>query len=180
MLRSERGRGRQRPHAYSTALALELLRTMRKIRYEVKHDPRRNWILGPVGACVDYLAVEMAMAGVMVRGLELMPLVPALMKVAAPEIARKKGRLALLPFREFLAKDMAFAGMAERLEADDFALANSHTLVSLWGGLETCIEDTIVLALLNDLDAVDSISSEVRIRGHDCGLLEEKIARRII
>lgn len=151
---------------------------MKRIEYSVRRDPTTNWVLGPVAACIDYLAVEIAMSGVMIRGLELMPLVAPLMKVAAPEIARKRGRKALRPFQEFLAADMSFSGMSERLAENDYALANSHTLVALWSGLETCIEDTIVLALLNDSPSVEAVGREVKIRGHESGLLDERQARR--
>lgn len=151
---------------------------MKRIEYSVQRDPKTNWVLGPVAACIDYLAVEIAMAGVMIRGLELMPLIAPLMKVAGPEIARKRGKEASRPFQRFLAADMSFSGMSERLAEDDYALANAHTLVALWSGLETCIEDTVVLALLNDSQSVEAVGREVRIRGHESGLLDERLARR--
>jgi hypothetical protein len=150
---------------------------MRAIHYKIERDPGTNWIIGPVAGCVDFLAVEIAMAGVMVRGLELMPLVPRLMKVAAPELQRRYGAKGVAPLKAFLAQDMAFDGMAERLAKDDFALANAHTLVSLWGGVERCLEDSVVLALINDQGTVDAVKSEVKLRGHSGGLLEETEAR---
>lgn len=151
---------------------------MRKVHYTIERDPTINWILGPVGACVDYLAVEMAMAGVMVRGVQLMPLVPLLMEVAAGEFERHLGAQSTAPIKAFLDQDMAFEGMAEKLAENDFALANSHTLVSLWAGIESCVEDTVVLALINDEKTVDAVRREVRLRGHSSGLLEEPEARR--
>ena len=148
-----------------------------KIRYPIKRDTKKNWVLGPVGSCVDFLATEMAMAGVMVRGLELMPLVPQLMRIAAVEIVKKRGSKAAEPFEKFLYQDMAFEGMSERLSVNDFALLNSHTLVALWSGFETCIEDTVVLALMNDQLTVNAVCAEIKIRGHTGGLLEERDAR---
>jgi hypothetical protein len=150
---------------------------MRKIRYTIERDPTTNWILGPVAGCVDFLAVEMAMAGVMVRGLELLPLVPPLMKVAAGEVGRKLGPKAVAPLKAFLAQDMALEGMAETLADHDYALPNAHTLVSLWGGIEACIEDTVVLTLLNDPPSVLVIGREIKLRATSSGLLEEPEAR---
>ncbi len=117
------------------------------------------------------------MAGVIIRSLELMPLMPPLMTLAAQVVALKKGPEDLEPFERFLSEDMGFSGMSEELVRDDFALPNSHTLVALWSAIETCLEDTIVLTLMNDERAATSISAEVSIPSYDEGLLDERQAR---
>lgn len=150
---------------------------MRKIRYPIKRDATKNWILGPVGSCVEFLGTEMAMAGIMVRGLELMPLVPQLMRVAEVAVVKTKGSEAALPFKNFLHQDMAFEGMPEKLSENDYSLLNSHTLVALWSGFETCIEDTVVLTLIHDQPTVDVVVMEVKVRGYTGGLFEELDAR---
>jgi hypothetical protein len=64
---------------------------MKRLRYAIERTPKTNWIVGPVAGCVDFLAVEMAMAGVTVRGLELMPLIPRLMQVARGRSSEENG-----------------------------------------------------------------------------------------
>jgi hypothetical protein len=152
---------------------------MREVRYSMERNPRTNWIIGPVGGCVDFLAVENVMSAVIVRSLELMPLIEPLMKTAAREVARTGGPKAVVPFKAFLAQDLSLKGFAENLAKDDFSLVNSHTLVSLWSGVETCIEDTIVLALMNDQQTIERAGGEIKIRGEASGLLQEAQARRV-
>tara|TARA_R110002020_G_scaffold76110_16_gene193221 strand:- start:1342 stop:2151 length:810 start_codon:yes stop_codon:yes gene_type:complete len=151
---------------------------MKKIRYSIKRDARRNWVLEPVGACIDFLGTEIAMSGITVRALELMPLIPQLVRVAGIAVVKTEGFDAALPFKKFLNQDIAFDGMSEKLSKNDYSLLNSHTLVSLWSGFETCIEDTVVLTLINDQPAVDVVLKEVRVSGYTGGLFDEKDARR--
>lgn len=49
---------------------------------------------------------------------------------------------------------------ARELRESDYAVLNAHSLVAIWGALETCVEDTVVSILLNwpaslaDLDSI--------------------------
>jgi hypothetical protein len=88
------------------------------------------------------------------------------------------GPRAVEPFKAFLSQDMAFQEMAERLAEDDFALANSHTLVSFWSGIECCVEDTVVLALMNDRQTVNAVRQELKLSSNLADLLDEPQARR--
>jgi hypothetical protein len=38
---------------------------------------------------------------------------------------------------------------AKELRESDYAILNAHSLVAIWGALETCVEDTVVSILLN-------------------------------
>lgn len=150
----------------------------KKPRYPIERDPSINWIVGPLHECVTFLAVEKAMGNVVARALEVLPLVPKLVKLAEPEIARKAGPAGVAHFRALTADHLDLSGWPERLSVDDFSLTNVHTLVSLWSAIEVLVENLVVITLVNDQATVEAAGREVKVPASG-GLPSEAEARRI-
>ena len=148
------------------------------IGYEIKRDPTINWIIGPVGRCVEFLAEETMIASVLHRAASALPTLPTLLAVAAN--SAEKAGLSGAPFKAGLAQTQGLEDWARKIEANDYTLVNRHALVAIWGSFEAALEDTIVLVLMNDSRAVKEVQRHLRkVRVNQEGLLLEEEARRV-
>lgn len=136
---------------------------MKRARYPIQRYPKTNWILGPIHQCIEFMAVEKAMGNAIVRAVELIPLIPGLVRLAGPELVKKFGSQAVGTLRTFNSETVELAKWLEELAEDDFALVNAHALVALWSGIETCVENIVVIALVNDQSIVEAAKAEVKV-----------------
>lgn len=120
------------------------------------------WILNPVFSAVTFVAEETKIGGLLQRALIHIENSQLLLGLAAQQLAHN--REAVSAIRSLLSDAPAQKIWAAELRADDYALLNGHSLVAIWGALETCIEDTIVGILAKDSSAsVLLVEAGVRI-----------------
>ena len=100
------------------------------------------WILDPVANCITFVGDEAQIGGLLQRSLiHIEHGTPLLENIASrfveagrPEVAELVRKLLSdAPFQEQWAKE---------LRQSDYAILNAHSLVAVWGAVETCIEDT--------------------------------------
>jgi hypothetical protein len=117
------------------------------------------WILEPVHNCIAFVGDEARIGGLLQRSLihiehgtlVLENIASRFIEAGRPESAETVRKLLLdAPVQEQWAKD---------LRQSDYALLNAHSLVAVWGAVETCIEDTIVCIHLNATTAVTKLAA---------------------
>lgn len=124
--------------------------------------PICNWILDPITSAIIYVLNEFnvnSMLKFSVLETELGQ--PAIMAKAVtlyhsgdPENIKLASKIILN------APD--YEKWATELRTTDYALINAHSLVSIWGVLESCLENLVILILTNHVGALQSIV--------DCGV----------
>lgn len=106
-------------------------------------------ILDPVMTCTTFVAEEGKIGGLLQRALTHFELGRPMLEYVALQFAQSglhdavepmKGLLAAAPFQEEWAKE---------LRESEYAVLNAHSLVAIWGAVETCIEDTVVKILIS-------------------------------
>jgi hypothetical protein len=108
------------------------------------------WIIDPIGRCVQYIADESLLGGLMHRAVSTFEHFDVHLKLARKELLRHGRRKELAAVDSLLAQHPFLAKLAREHVASDFATLNAHGLVAIWAALESCIEETAVLILMND------------------------------
>lgn len=104
-----------------------------------------NWLIGPIGQCVSYLADEAVYAGIVRRGLITMTGMQPYFLLAAKQLDENGSDIQQL---RAMAKDyQQWEATASKHVADGFSTVHSHSLVGLWCVVETTIEDSVLLIL---------------------------------
>jgi hypothetical protein len=107
-----------------------------------------NWILGPPGRCVSFIAEETRIGALLQRAIVVLGGFQPFLRLIRPLFERDPDALARL---EWLMKEQEGLGQwAKELSAGDFSPINSHALVGLWTAIEVAVEDTVSLIILKD------------------------------
>lgn len=108
------------------------------------------WIIDPVARCVQYIVEEAELGGVMQRALTMFQNFDVHLQLARKELQRHRRRDGLAAVDKLMAQHPLNAKIAREHVATDFATINAHGLVAIWAALESCVEETAVLILMND------------------------------
>jgi|WetSurMetagenome_2_1015567.scaffolds.fasta_scaffold07685_10 hypothetical protein len=114
-----------------------------------------NWIISPAGNCIKYVAEETFHASILHKAIiNLSGMTPFIQIARQHFIKHGKDDTQL----KILQKENEFLEQkAKELIVSNFHSINAHGLIGLWCALETAVEDTIVLILIKDLGAIDSL-----------------------
>jgi hypothetical protein len=113
-----------------------------------KSIPNPGWVLEPFAVCVEFIADEAKIGGLLKRSLVHTEQATPLLQ-SVDKLIRKVGARSVADAAQRLAADAPFhEEWAKELRESDYAVLNAHGLVAIWGALETCIEDTIACILL--------------------------------
>ena len=116
-------------------------------------EPVNAWILDPVTSAITFVAEEAKIGGLLQRALAHIEGGRPMLEFAARHLAATHNRKAVGAIRRLLDEAPIQERWAAELRSDDYALLNGHSLVAIWGALETCIEDTVVGILAKDPNA---------------------------
>jgi len=135
-----------------------------------------NWIIFPAGNCVKYVADETVNASILHKSITNLANMKPLLLIAQQQLLEHKQDDTSLKFllkeNEFLEKE------AKNIINSNFHSINSHGLIGLWCAVETAVEDTIVLILMNDINALEAIKNAgYNIKGNIKSPLNEIEAR---
>jgi len=120
--------------------------------------PVNEWILGPIHAAVLFVGEEAKVGGLLQRALIHIEKGRPLLELAAKHLRTRGGAKAAEPIRRLLQEAPIQEQWAMELRKTDYAPLNAHSLVAIWGALETCIEDTVVAILARDSSAFPSLA----------------------
>lgn len=123
-----------------------------------------NWIISPIGDCVKYVGDEVVNTAVLQRSIiNISNMVPLLLIARQKFLENGKDDTGI---RHLIAENEFLADKAKEFIESDFDPINSHGLIGLWCAVETAVEDTVVLILMND-DKAQSV-----LQGRPCNLME--------
>jgi hypothetical protein len=111
--------------------------------------PDVDSILGPVVACTTFVAEEGKIGGLLQRALTHIELGRPMLEYVALQLAQSGLDDAVEPMKRLLAAAPIQEQWAKELRESEYAVLNAHSLVAIWGALETCIEDTVVNILVS-------------------------------
>ena len=109
--------------------------------------PVNAWVMEPVGRAIQFVADEAKICGLLQRSLTHIELGRPLFELAAQYLASSERREPLDRIEQLLREAPVQEQWAADLRANDYAVLNSHSLVAVWGALESCVEDTVVAVL---------------------------------
>lgn len=112
--------------------------------------PINAWILDPVTSAVTFVAEEAKISGLLQRALAYIEGGRPMLELAARSLAATHNRKAVGAIRRLLSEAPIQESWAAELRFNNYALLNGHSLVAIWGALETCIEDTVISILATD------------------------------
>jgi|GEM_PF-1703974 len=138
-----------------------------------------NWVVGPVGRCVTYVAEETRVAAVLQRALvALAGLDPFL------RFARRGFQQALAPLEgidQLIAHQKTLGPWAKALLAAELHPINSHALIGLWTAVEVAVEDTACLILVKEPAALRDVAvAGVRHKALILNVVDDETARSIV
>jgi len=140
--------------------------------------PRKVWIIDPVIRCVEFVAEEAKIGGLLQRALTHIEMGRPLLELAAQRFVEAGQLQALEGLKRLLAEAPFQEEWARDLRSSGYSPLNAHGLVAIWGALEVCIEDTVVGILANDpasLERTEAMGVKViRNRSSD-SVTEEEI-----
>jgi len=140
------------------------------------------WIIDPVARCVQYIADEAVLGGLMHRAVGTFEGFNTYLNLARKEIVRRSGQgKALHAIDALLVQQPLNARLASEHVRSDFALLNAHSLVAIWAALESCIEETAVLILMNDATMRARMIDDAKKSGRiDQTLSDEDSCRNLV
>jgi hypothetical protein len=138
-----------------------------------------NWVIGPIGRCVTYVAEETRVATVLQRALiALAGLDPFL------QIARRSFQQASAPLEgidQLIVDQKTLGPWARELLAAELHPINSHALIGLWTAVEVAVEDTACLILVKEPAALGAVAaSGFRHKALVLDAIDERTARSVI
>lgn len=122
-------------------------------------QPVNAWILDPINTAVLFVGEEAKVCGLLQRALIHIEKGRPLLQLAAQHIRTKQGARAAEPIRRLLQEAPIQEQWAMDLRESDYAPLNAHSLVAIWGALETCIEDTVIAILEREPAAITAIAA---------------------
>jgi len=116
-----------------------------------------KWILAPAIRCVEFVAEEAKIGGLLQRALVHIEMGEPLFRLTQ-QIFQQHGNSDAVAAIELLLQQAPYhEEWARQLRESEYAPINAHAVTAIWGALETCIEDTIVAILANDPTAQTTI-----------------------
>ena len=139
-----------------------------------------NWIIGPVGRAIGYVAEEIKVAGTLHRSLMVLEANESFLHLARETLKAHGADEAVNGIDQLLAEAPSLSKIAAELKEDDFDVVNSHSFIGVWGALEVAIEDTVTLVLEKDEDALDLVArAGIKTTAFEPGPLSEEDAGRL-
>lgn len=114
-----------------------------------------NWIIAPVTRAVSYVGEEMFISGTLIRSLASLNGQEVLLKVAREKLVQSNETQAIQAIDRLLVEAPGLGKSAAELLQNDYAVINSHSLISMWAAVEVAVEDTVVLVLTKEPSALD-------------------------
>jgi len=146
-----------------------------------------GWIVEAVTDCALFVGDETCIGGLLKNALTHTEQAQPLLQ-SVDKIARGQRNRAFAAAAKRLSDSAPFhEAWARELRESDYAVLNAHSLVAIWGALETCVEDTVVSILLNwpaALVELDTIgvrfdSSQLLVNYEDAHALYSKIEHKL-
>ena len=141
-------------------------------------ENKANWIIGPIGWCIKYIGEETILAALTTKSIIAFEHQETLLSIAREKL--EENEISVKDIDHLIALAPEHAEWASKQKNIDFSDINRHSLISVWGALETCLEETIVLILQNDQKARQSVKRlGIKIKKGTENRLSEYEARRI-
>ena len=136
-----------------------------------------NWISSPAGNCVKYVAEETINASILHRSIINLSNMGPLLQIARQKfIENGKDDKGLKFLQE---ENKLLENKAKEIINTNFHSINAHGLIGLWCAVETAIEDTIVLILIKDTEALEAIKKAgYKVKNNLCSPLNEVESRK--
>jgi len=122
-------------------------------------QPSTNWILEPLFAAIEYVAEETKVSGLLKRSLVHIEMGRPLLLFASKQLAEISEPSTMAALSRLLTEAPIQEEWAMELRSTDYAALNAHSLVSIWGVLESCLENLVVLILTNDSGVLQKLAS---------------------
>ncbi|MDP2858673.1 MAG: hypothetical protein Q8P50_11945 [Bacillota bacterium] len=108
-----------------------------------------GWIIQAPSACVLFIGDEMRISALLMRSLTHTEHAQPILEFVARLAPRFGDRKASAAARRLAGEAPFLEDWARELRESDYAVLNAHSLVSIWGAVETCVEDLAVSVFLN-------------------------------
>jgi hypothetical protein len=140
-----------------------------------------NWVIAPVSRAILYVGEEMKISGTLVRSLVSLEGQEILLKIAREKLLlAKEAQQAVQAIDRLLAEAPGLSQAAAELLENDYAVINSHSLISMWSAVEVAIEDTVVLVLTKEATALKILTDAgVKATSFGPGPIVYEDARRL-
>ncbi|MBA2589472.1 MAG: hypothetical protein H0U98_12715 [Alphaproteobacteria bacterium] len=100
-----------------------------------------DWILGPIGNLIPYLAQEMVIAGLTKKAIYFIEMSPPLFAIARTQFP-KENEVGLAAMQRLLESSKSDCGFAKEEIATGFTTVSAHHAVAVWAAIETTLEQT--------------------------------------
>ncbi|HCE67855.1 MAG TPA: hypothetical protein DER40_10145 [Geobacter sp.] len=122
----------------------------------------------------------MYISGTLVRSLVNLNGQETLLKIGREKLLLAKEVQAVQVMDRLLAEAPRLSQSAAELLKNDYAVINTHSLISMWSAVEVAIEDTVVLVLTKDATALKILADAgVKLNSFGHGPLVYEEARRV-
>lgn len=121
-------------------------------------QPSFMLILAPILASIEYVAEETKVNGLLKRALAHIELGRPLLEYALIKL-EESNISDTSPLSRLLTDAPIQEEWAIELRSSDYSTLHSHSLVSIWGVLESCLENLVVTILMNDADIFQKLTS---------------------
>lgn len=115
-----------------------------------------GWIIAPAGRCVEFVAQQAKLVGILQRALIALASQKPLI-LAGRQFARRSSPASVPAFDKLLVEQESLGPLAQELIDCEYQPIFTSMLVSLWSAIEVATEDTVALVLLKDSEAVDRL-----------------------
>ncbi|BFM20086.1 hypothetical protein [Gilvimarinus japonicus] len=139
-----------------------------------------NWIIGPVGRAIGFVAEEAIVAGTLNRSIIVLEGSEPLLRAARETLETHGADEAVRGIDRLLTETPSLSKNAEKLKENDFGIVNSHSIIGVWGALEVAVENTVSLVLEKDKNALGLVAQAgVKTNAFEPGPLSEEDAGRL-
>jgi len=146
---------------------------------EVSHQ-HKVWIIGPVVRCVQYIGDETLLGAITQRAVAAFENFDTYLGFARKEALRRGRREAVAGIDTLLREHAFHASYIRELRAAGFARLSAHSLVAIWAALESAVEETAVLILMNDSSLRTRMLDEAGAKRYDPSDDDEERCRLLV
>ena len=142
-------------------------------------SPHKGWIIVPATDAVRFVGDETGLGGLLKRSLSHIEGSQSLYKNVIFLLKRFRVPVDALKAAQRIYAESPFNEQwAKELRESDYALLNKHSLIGVWGALETSVEDTIV-SILHNWDDVATILQKPPLQISAVALESDEAARKL-
>lgn len=121
-------------------------------------EPISNgWIIDPIAQAILFIGEEIMITGLLKRGLAHVENANPLLTLAKMSLLRLGNKKAASAIDRLLLESQFNQESAQKIRHNNYAILHTHSLVAIWGALESAVDNVLLALISNDPQSLNKL-----------------------